>query len=228
MKGEKPRSSPEGTATDAEIAWRLHQELNAISPMLRTRARKAATSTKASDAETAKDEQTSDGEDPTPQPSAVAAESPKTAIAEQPVQKRKKSVEKDDQVKREGRTRAEKPASVAQEVKPLGDDNGAAAPSKKITRKQQQPGEESSEPNLEAAPSKQRSRKGRPEPASEAGEQRLSEKKSKPPAKPPKIPKLPMVRQGKRWYRARLMKETDEKALIGRCLAEYCFPCLSE
>lgn len=215
MKGAKPRSSPEGTATDAEIAWRLHQELNAISPMLRTRARKAATSTKASDAETAKDEQTTDGEDPTPQPSTAAAESPKKASAEQPPAKKEKANVAVEQFKREVRTRTEKPASAVVEKRKLPqDEDRAAAQSKKKDRKQQ-PVEESTAPNLIPGPTKHRSRKGRPEPAATAGEQRVAgSSKTKPPAKPPKIPKLPMVRQGKRWYRARLMKETDEKALI--------------
>jgi hypothetical protein len=220
MKGEKPRSSPEGTATDAEIAWRLHQELNAISPMLRTRARKAATSTKASDAENAKEEPTTDDENPTPaEPSAAPAESPtKKAAAEQPLSKKVKNTTADDQIKRENRTRAEKPLPAAEKRKPPQDEDGAttAPPSKKKDKKQP-PVEETSVPNPVAVPSKHRSRKGRPEPAAEAGEQRVaSSSKPKPPTKPPKIPKLPMVRQGKRWYRARLMKETGEKALIGK------------
>jgi hypothetical protein len=218
MKGEKPRSSPEGTATDAEIAWRLHQELNAISPMLRTRARKAATSTKASDAETAKDEQTSESEDPTSEPSAAAVESSKKAIVEQPPSKKRKDSKVIDQVKRESRTRAEKPVSAAPEEQKLSQEEDGAAPKAKDEKKEP-PVDYSTAPSPLIVPTKHRSRKGRPEPAAEAGEQRVAgSSKPKPPAKPPKIPKLPMVRQGKRWYRARLMKETDGKAQIGKFL----------
>jgi hypothetical protein len=39
--------------------------------------------------------------------------------------------------------------------------------------------------------------------------------------RPRKIPKLPMVRHGKKWYRARLLKDTGSRVQIGECLA--CF-----
>jgi hypothetical protein len=216
MKVEKPRS-PEGTATDAEIAWRLHQELNTISPMLRTRARKAATSAKDSGAETAKDEPATNCEDATPQQSTAAEESPKNASAEQLPPKKGKSSVAVNHYKRQSRTRTDKPASAIAEKRKLPQvEDGAPAPSKKKDKKPP-PVEESTAPNLAAPPINHRSRKGQPELAAEAGDQRVTgPSKRKLPAEPQKIPKLPMVRQGKRWYRARLMKETDEKALIGR------------
>jgi len=217
MKDEKLRSSPEGTATDAEIAWRLHQELNAISPMLRTRARKAATSSKASGAETAKDEQVPEDEDATLQQSTAAAESPKDASAEHPPPKKGKGMVPVNHFKREVRTRTEKAASAVPAKRKLPRiEDGDPAPSKKKDRKPPAV-EESTAPIPSEPPLKHRSSKRRSENAAETGEQRVtSVSKTKLPAKPPKIPKLPMVRQGKRWYRARLVKETDEKALIGK------------
>lgn len=43
-----------------------------------------------------------------------------------------------------------------------------------------------------------------------------------------KIPKLPMVRHGKKWYRARLLKDTGSRVQIGECDFSYVFPCLED
>ena len=40
-----------------------------------------------------------------------------------------------------------------------------------------------------------------------------------PAAKMRKIPKLPMVRHGKKWYRARLLRDTGSRVQIGGMLA---------
>jgi hypothetical protein len=61
-----------------------------------------------------------------------------------------------------------------------------------------------------------RSRKGRPEQSTHAGTAPVKAAKPRRAAKPRKIPKLPMVLHNKRWYRARLLKDSGEKVLLGK------------
>ena len=208
---DKKTKQKEGTElSDAEIAWRLHQELNAVAPMLRTRSRKTVTTEEPSGKQAAvkpeSDAEEDDAEDTQP------AEEPKEAPAEPAPRKRKTTAASPVVAPSEAPAAQEEPEKPAVTGKRKAHKEQAVKPKPEVQEKEPKPDPE----GPPAVAPKHRSRKAKPVVAGEVGERPAAPPPAPPkPLKLPKIPKLPMVRQGKQWYRARLIKESEEKALVG-------------
>lgn len=198
--------------SDAEIAWKLHQELNAVAPMLRTRSRKVATTGEPAGKQAAP--KTEPDAEETGAGISKEVEQPKETPVEPVPRKRKVTAPTPVVASPEAPVAQEEPEKPAPPAKRKATKEQAAKP-KPAAQEKEVPKEPEPAPALAPAV-KPRSRKNRPVPAVEGGERPAPPPPPPPkPVKLPKIPKLPMVRQGKQWYRARLIKETEEKALVG-------------
>jgi hypothetical protein len=220
---------PHNILSDEEIAWKLHQELNAGSPVLRTRSSRSRGASNLTEA----------GSD-------TVAGTTEAATANVPGPKNKKSL-------REKKTTVEKKesAGLAQKRSGLVAKSGVAPPrrspravdgstgtvekgvNKDIDEKKNgKNGNDRADlidKGLVDGPrnnpeSKARSRKGKPRVAADGVQpERVSKKRGRSESKSaysqgkrpaPKIPKLPMVQQGGHWYRARVLEETVKDILV--------------
>jgi len=214
-----------GVLSDAELAWRLHQELNAGPATLRTRMRKTTSgpgsgSSAPADAndmpEVSKRSSKAAGKgaprgDRSEGNSAPAVK-PESDHNEQEVKEEQVEPAKKAAPEAEGKGETTKEEEEPVSPRALRHQHRDTEPKAK-----QQSGNDAVKP---APAPVHRSRKGRPEPATEEGAPAPAPPAAKPaaarkPARPIKIPKLPMVLQAKQWYRARVLKETSEKVLVG-------------
>jgi len=221
-----------GVLSDAELAWRLHQELNAGPAMLRARSRKPASAGNSSGAEPLDKADTKRGKSVAKGTTGTEADSIKVG-----------SPVTGPSLRSEGPVKLEdaKEYRAAENFEP-GDGKRDEPVSPRATRhqhreKQAEPKVKDKEEERSVVEEKKetinehRSRKGRPKAAATGGmplsmaapPQKVTAGK---PAKPVKIPKLPMVLQGKQWYRARLLKETSEKVLVEFAGFEHMLPSL--
>lgn len=182
--------------SDEDLAWKLHQELNAGSPVFRTRSQRGGSKGRSSLAEPALRGNT-------------AKERKVTADNEETTSKKIKKENKRKRGARHGTGDGEdmrrSPRGIAS-GKEL-DDSAA----------NQESGHKGS--------GKARSRKGKPRVAAEGGDGNHRDGPARRTKKVlPKIPKLPMVRQGVHWYRARVLKEDKQRILVEFAGYEHSLP----
>lgn len=184
--------------SDEEIAWKLHQELNAGSPVLRTRSQRGGTKPRSSLAEQSLGDTSS--KERQWEASGEATVGKKRQRGSHP----EKAVEQHDTRKSPRAISSKKPSDEKVDDQSSG-----------------------------KGPSKTRSRKGKPQIAAEGVKQehnskldktRPAERRGKGIKALPKIPKLPMVRQGLHWYRARVLKEEEHKILVEFAGYEHSLP----
>ena len=208
MKGRGKKSEDDsipgkGLTEDEIIAWRLHRELNAES-LLRTRSRKAVSGTETQPDNPPSQQQAGcGGADAQPKKKAKAKGRPTEEDSSNRIEI---IVEPPPPSGHPG------PKILSNLIDTIADAPDIAKEEWKIEEKM------TCAPLIDDASDaavKPRSRKGR-RPAPE--KVNISVVHRRPMKKPLlKVPKLPMVRQGKeRWYRAKLVKETEEKILVGK------------
>lgn len=197
--------------SDEEIAWKLHQELNATSPMFRTRSRRQ----KSNGAES------SLGEGGRQQKRENGGGG----------RKQQKGLKGGGEEDGEGSLGSRK---MSQRVVA---GSGVKVSSSPCMSGEGSPDTDKNNSNHGVKPA--RSRKGKPKAApggedvqqgsvdknnnSESGVERKGKRGRK---SAPRIPKLPMVQQGGHWYRARVLKESKEKILVEFAGFEHSIPSL--
>jgi hypothetical protein len=214
MVDELKQEEDDNILSDEEIAWKLHQELNAGSPVLRTRSQRGV------------------------QPRTNLAESSfgvsgamerqrSTNSNEHGIVEQKKrgkrsrgpSVEKKDSMRKSPRTSSKaSEASHAKKSFPVEIDAQHGRSNDKVRSRKGKP---------RVAPSDESKYLNGSEPSEKTALGKKGDKRA-----PPKIPKLPMVRQGEHWYRARVLKENKDTILVefagyehslpSICLPKYC------
>lgn len=200
--------------SDEEIAWKLHQELNATSPMFRTRSRR--------------------------QKSNLAESSLGNGGAPERQQKRKKGGGKKQQHKGPkggGEDDGEGTVGSRKKSQRVVAEPDKVSASPFLSRKGSSDTEKNNNNSDHGV--KARSRKGRPKAAPDGedlqqasvdknnnSERGVSRKSKGGRRGAPRIPKLPMVQQGGHWYRARVLKENKEKILVEFAGFEHSIPSL--
>lgn len=195
---EEDEEDANNLLSDEEIAWKLHQELNAGSPVLRTRSQRGGS-----------------------KPRSNLAESSLRSAASG-----EKKKQGDD-------------ASHSGDKRRRGSHLGVDQDKRKSPRahaSSEQPSVMAEDKGTQKGPVKARSRKGKPQIAAEGIEEHNNNNNNPSRAKKhtsgrrkttkvlPKIPKLPMVRQGNHWYRARVLKEDEHRILVEFAGYEHSLP----
>lgn len=187
--------------SDEEMAWKLHQELNAGSPVLRTRLQRGGPKARSSLAEPSLRGSSSKGG--------------------------KKPLDTEDGVDSNA-----KAGNKKRRVSRLG--NVSDQEKRKSTRANASNQPVNDLPGVRKG--KARSRKGTPHSAAEGADEQNTTAAAAAKAKKhtagrrkstkilPKIPKLPMVRQGMHWYRARVLKEDQYRILVEFAGYEHTLP----
>ena len=210
---ELKQEEDDNILSDEEIAWKLHQELNAGSPVLRTRSQRGG------------------------QPRTNLAES---SLGVSGAMERQKSTNSNEHGNLEQKKRGRRGRGPSTEKKDsMRKSPRTSSKASEAHAKNSFPVEGDAQHGRSNG--KVRSRKGKPRVAPSDGskyvngsdlpERAASGKKGDKRA-PPKIPKLPMVRQGEHWYRARVLKENTDTILVefagyehslpSICLPKYC------
>jgi hypothetical protein len=257
QEAERAGEAPGGLVSDEEMAWRLHQELNARSPVLRTRSRKHSETGAPPSAAEVKEaaapapskcstgqQDGNAGEEQPPVaalPAVVAAAKP--VKAKQPQQRSSSRVGKTAEAPttvKEEETKSAKAAAAAVAAAAVAavikaEDGGKTAVL--ATKPTHGAGEGKSAAaalqQAAAAPLAEKSKPSKTKPApSQPGIKPASDRPASKPAlatdkgkdagkaaKPLKIPRLPMVRHARKWYRCRVLKDAGDKVLMGECRA---------
>lgn len=196
---EEDEEDANNLLSDEEIAWKLHQELNSGSPVLRTRSQRGGSK-------------------------------PRSSLAEPALQGAAR------EKKKHGSTQGDDPSHSGDKKR-----RGSRLVMDQDTRKSPRVHAPSELPSATVedqgvlkGPVKARSRKGKPQIAAQgidehknnnvSNAKKHTDGRRKTAKVLPKIPKLPMVRQGNHWYRARVLKEDKHRILVEFAGYEHSLP----